>query len=176
MDCYPFHAGGAVQVLDEIQELPVIRRFFRFFCLERLSAPLRSRILTDFVPDAQNFGHAPCLGEASPRRKRCLAVENFTQATQTSGGELVGHGLQDLHSLIWIAIDPEVGQAKWTQQPAPNGALMVGAVALSLVATIMALVLGLGRGQAAQTVRGQQVPGTGVDDRSLSISQQRALR
>ena len=56
-----------------------------------------------------------------------------------------------------------MGHDKGADEPGPDRALMVGPVALLLIATIAAFVIGVGGGQAAQAVGGQKLAGAHVD-------------
>src|ERR1700704_1306321 len=67
-------------------------------------------------------------------------------------------------------------QHKWAEQPAPHGALVIRSITLSNVATIMPLIARFGLREAAQSVRGNQPPGTNIDNRFLLLRGKRALR
>src|ERR1700726_1926937 len=64
---------------------------------------------------------------------------------------------------------------KWAEEPTPHGALVIRAVALATIAAIMPLVAGFGLCQTAQSVRGNQAPGTNIDNCFLLFRRKRAL-
>src|SRR5438105_15789666 len=67
-------------------------------------------------------------------------------------------------------------ERKRAEQPAPNGALMVGCVALARAAMVVSLVSGFSWRKAAQAVGREQAPCANVHNRFSLLWRKRALR
>ena len=67
-----------------------------------------------------------------------------------------------------------VREREGTEQPAPDGALMIGRVAVAGAAAVMAGISGFARREAAQPVRGQEIPRANIDNRFLLLGSERA--
>ena len=114
------------------------------------------------LPCPQHLRHAPCLGDAAARREGWIAVEDFADAAYAVVSQVVDEGLQEGAGQLTVAVDAQVGADERAEQPAPNSALVVGAVTLAQVAAVMGVVLRVIRREAAQAVWGQQVTGANI--------------
>src|ERR1700756_3630724 len=81
--------------------------------------------------------------------------------------DLFPERLKEAQGSLPISIDAEVGKGEWPEQPGPDGPLMIGAVPLRRSPGVVPLVVRVSRAQTAQSVAGQQLPRTGVDDTFL---------
>ncbi len=76
---------------------------------------------------------------------------------------------------LCVPVDAQVGGDERADEPAPDRALVVGAVALAPVAAILADVGRIVGREGAQPVGGQQVAGASVNDRALPLGCQRGI-
>ena len=74
------------------------------------------------------------------------------------------HGRQEGAGGLPVAVDPQVGEGKRAEEPAPGRTLVVGAVALGRSAPVARRVAGIAGCEAAQAERGQELARAGVDD------------
>src|SRR5258706_1563297 len=88
------------------------------------------------MPGAQCLGDAPGLGVAAARGMRRIAVEDFTDCSDTGLSKVCGDALEEGERVRRVAINPLVCDCKGTQQPAPHRALVVAGVALARAAAV----------------------------------------
>src|SRR6266536_2873591 len=131
--------------------------------------------LGQLMPGAQGLGHGPCLRDAPPRRERRVAVEDLGDGSEPVIAEVMGQWREEGASRFGIAVRPEVREREWAEEECPHGALMIGAVALLLIAAVVSPVRRIIGREASEPVRGQQVAGTGVDDPALTFGRKWAL-
>ena len=86
-----------------------------------------------------------------------------------------GHRLEERSSQNGIVVNAEMCQREGTQQPTPNGPLVVGGITHVRGATVVSLITAIGRRKAAKPMRRKQVPGTHVHHGSLLPGPERAL-
>src|SRR5262245_15122510 len=75
-----------------------------------------------------------------------------------------------------VAVHAGVREREGSEQPAPHGALMVGAVTLALISGAAAAVPGIAWRQTAEAERRHQLARADGDDPSLELERERALR
>ena len=107
-----------------------------------------------FDPAAEDFGDAPGLGDAAAGCERRLGIEDFTDGADAG---FIHVGCKALEKFpgpgAVLGIDTEPGVNKWTYQPRPNGALVVGCVAGAQVAEVFRFVIGMIAAQRAKSHR-----------------------
>src|SRR5437879_2319365 len=121
------------------------------------------------LPRPQQLGHGPGLRNAPARRKRRVAVEDLAEGPQPVRLEVPDHRRQKRLHADRIAIDFEVRRDERPQQPAPDGALVIGHVAAGLIPDVLSYVGRMVRSQAAQSVRCQELTGTDIHDDPLPV-------
>src|SRR5712691_13051315 len=126
------------------------------------------------MPGAQRLGHAPRLRDAAPGRERWIAVEDLGDGADTVVGEVMLKRRQERARRLRVAVDLEVSQRERTKEPRPDRALVVGAVALALIAAVPALVLRVAGREAPESVGRDEMPGAGVHDPALARGGERA--
>src|SRR6266851_9123566 len=90
--------------------------------------------------------------------ERRVSVEDFTQCTETGGRNLVPHRFEKTARYFRVLVNAQMGEDKRADQPTPNSALMIDAVAMLRRSAVVPVILGDTHGQTPQTVRGQQAP------------------
>src|ERR1700740_527037 len=105
-------------------------------------------------PRAQHFTDGPGLRDAAPRMERRVSVEDFTQRTETGGRDLFRHRFEKTTCHFRVLVNAQMGQDKWADQPTPNGALVIDAVAMLRRSAVVPVIIGALHGQTPQTMRG----------------------
>src|SRR4028118_1861729 len=100
-------------------------------------------------PSPQHLSHSPSLSRAAPRRVGGVALKNFAQTANSAGPYMMCHRFEEFPRLCWVFVYVQVRQDKRTNQPAPSCPLVVGAVALQLVASVCPAILRVLRREAA---------------------------
>ena len=95
------------------------------------------------VPGAEDFGDRPGLGDASAWGERRLAVKDFSQRAKSVIVEMMSHRSKIRQSRFGMAIHAMVGERERTEEPAPDGALMIGAIPLPDISFILSYILGI---------------------------------
>src|SRR5258706_12089051 len=121
------------------------------------------------MPGAQGLGDAPGLGTAAARGMRRIAVEDFTDCSDTGLSKVCGDAAEEGERVRRVAINPLVCDCKGTQQPAPHRALVVAGVALARAAAVVGNVGGVRRLERAQSERCQQQGGADIDYGALLV-------
>src|SRR4029077_11209934 len=116
------------------------------------------------MPGAESFGNGPCLRDAASRSEWRVAIEDFAERAEPVRINLTSERLEKAQGRSAISVDAEMRQRKRPEQPAPHSTLMIGGIALPRSARVAALVPGLARGEAAQTVARQQMLRADVDN------------
>ena len=117
-----------------------------------------------FFPHPQHLRHGPRLGDAATRGKGWIAVKDLAEAAQAVRSPLPQQRVQKGPGGRRVAVYAQVSARKGADQPAPDGALVVGGVARATVAAIVADVGRIVGSEAAQAMGGKEVAGAGVDD------------
>src|ERR1019366_5776607 len=101
---------------------------------------------------AEDFGYTPGLGETAARGVGRVAVKDFGDLTGTSGLSVVEQRREQGGNPVAssFAIEANIGGNERAEQPGPDGALVVGGVALLRRALVAAFIRGILRGQRAQ--------------------------
>ncbi len=79
----------------------------------------------------------------------------------------MGHGRKKGPGRVPIAMHAQMGESERAEQPCPDRALVISAVARDRTAFISALIARLGRTEAPQAERGQEVPAARLHDLAL---------
>ena len=74
---------------------------------------------------------------------RGCRLENLADRAETRIEKMVSHGGEALQREVGIAIDAIFGQNVMAEQPGPDRALVIGAVAMPGITTIVRLVVGM---------------------------------
>lgn len=107
-----------------------------------------------FGPAAQNLSHAPCLGNTTPWYKRLCRIANFAYRTYASFIEMSNKPFQGCsYGFPAIRIQGEIRIDKRSDQPWPDGTLMVRGIPRAQIAEIFGFVIGMIRGQGSQAYR-----------------------
>ena len=109
------------------------------------------------------------MGDATSRRKWWVAIEDLTDASKSVNVQVVRERLKKLGSLRRIVVHTEMGQSEWSEQPAPNGALVVCAVPLERRSTIVAAVGRIIWRETAKAVGGQEISSAGIYNGALLV-------
>src|ERR1017187_7090350 len=111
------------------------------------------------VVHAQQFAHAPRLGEATHGAMRRVAVKNLRDASESRLIHVVEQRLDDFGDLLALclprAVDLHVGIAVRADEPRPNRALMIRAIPLPAVARVFRAIPRVLWRQRPQSVRRQ---------------------
>ena len=121
---------------------------FRFSQLGMARSQLLRRRLN---PATQHFGHAPCLGHAAAGSVRRLGVEDFADGADACLIKLVQKALQELAragEILAVQLEPRIHIG--SDQPRPNGALVIRRIARPQVAIILRLVIRVAGSEGAQ--------------------------
>src|SRR5579864_2929132 len=121
----------------------------------------------DDCPGAKNLCHGPSLGDAATRRKWRVAIEDLANTSKSVNVQVVRQRLEKLGCPRGIIVHAEVRQREGSEQPAPNGALVICAVSFDHRAAVAAAISWIIRREAAKAVRGQEMPGAGIHHSAL---------
>ena len=119
-------------------------------CLSRPGLGLRRGSNSFYILHvcAQDFRHAPRLRDAAAWSVGGVAVENLGNVTQASVGEMILQRGEPFACLMacWFAaaIDLHISGDKRSQQPWPDRALVIGAVAAGGIASVASAILWIG--------------------------------
>src|ERR1700757_4768853 len=91
---------------------------------------LRSQSRERGSPRTQDFTDGPGLRDTASRMERRVSVEDFAQRTETSGRDLIRHWFEKTACHFRVLVNAQMGEDKRADQPAPNGALVIDAVAM----------------------------------------------
>ena len=136
--------------------------------LQRASGP-SSRSSRRASPDG------PGLEGAAARRERRLGVRDLRDVAQPGVAEMLQQWCEEpaaglAAGVVGAAVHPQPGLHERAQEPRPDGALVIGAVALDHPPFVMRPVAGFPRRQRAQAERRQQLPRDGVHDRRGALT------
>src|SRR6185369_483346 len=117
-----------------------------------VSALRSSELCLGCHPAAENFGHAPGLGDAAARSVRLFGVEDFAERAQAGLVEVSGEGLEKVPCLLlFVRVKLCPGIKEWSDQPGPDGPLVIGGIARFQVAVIILLVVRIARRKGTQS-------------------------
>src|SRR5438094_1787430 len=128
----------------------------------------------ELVPCPERLGDAPGLRDASAGSEGRIAVEDLGDRADPKVAEMVGERRQERQRGRGVAVGLEVGEREGAEKPGPDRALMVRTVACTLIAAIVAPIVGIAGSEATQPERRQETR-AGVDDALLALRSQRAL-
>src|SRR5437588_12380586 len=123
---------------------------------------------------AQGLGATPGLRATAARCVGSVAVHDLTHAPYAALIQMVGGPFGEGQGLFGIAVYRVVREGKGTQEPAPDGSLVVGSVALTRVSHVVTGIVRVAGCKAAQADGGQQLGGTHVYDRARAHGIQKA--
>ena len=107
-----------------------------------------------FEPGPQDFGEAPGLGDATAGVVRFPRIEYFTDGSDSSIVQMIWEALEKFSRRRMIMrMDLEPGVNERTNQPRPDRALMISAVAGAEVAAINRFVGWIIRGKRSKPDR-----------------------
>src|SRR4051794_39228557 len=92
------------------------------------------------TPYSEHLGDAPGLGHASFREVRWVAFEDLRNGAQPAVAQMVSNRAKDGQRGLAIAGQAINGLSVRAQEPAPSWSLMVGSVAVDLIAAVGAAV------------------------------------
>src|SRR2546428_13137072 len=93
------------------------------------------------MPGAQRLGDGPRLRDAPARCKRRIAVEDLGDGAEPVVAEVMRHRREEGACCLGVAVHLEVSERERAEEERPHRALVVGAVAVPLIAAVLALVL-----------------------------------
>src|SRR5205823_1066328 len=115
---------------------------------------------------AQGLGDAPGLCETTARCVGRIAVHDLADASYAALIQMVGDPPEKRDCMSGIAVYTVVREGKGTQEPAPDGSLVVGSIALTRVSQVATCIVRVAGCKAAQADGSQQLCGTHVYDRA----------
>src|SRR4030095_12152231 len=89
--------------------------------------------------------------------------------------QVMRHGREEGTCRLGVAVHLEVCERERAEEERPHRALVIGAVAMPLIAAVVALVLRVARRPTPEPVGRQEMAGAGVDDLALAFGRERAL-
>src|SRR5260370_29310727 len=107
----------------------------------------------NFRPRPQNFRNGPGLRDAAARREGRVAIENFAERAEAVRMNLAAERLEETQRRLAVVVDAIVCECERAEQPAPDGALMIGGVAIAGAASVMAGISRFARRETPQSVR-----------------------
>jgi hypothetical protein len=116
------------------------------------------------MPSAKNFRYGPRLRNATARSERGISVEDFPKRAESVGTDKLTQRFEETQGCVAVVVNAKMREGKRPEEPTPDGTLMIGSVPLARPTAVVALVSGLARSEAAQTVGGKQALGADVDD------------
>jgi hypothetical protein len=99
-----------------------------------------------------------------------IAVENLGDRADSVVGDVIGRRRHERGRRRGVAVNLEMGERERAEEPRLRRALVIGSVARSLVAPIVASVVEMSGREGPQPERRQEIPGTGVDDARLALA------
>src|SRR5580692_4952996 len=128
--------------------------------------------------------HSPCVQSAGDRPGLCggatgvvrrIAVEDFTYGAHGLILQRVPHPLQQSFRCLCIAGDAMHSETEGAEQPSPDGALVIAAVALPHSTAVARAIGGIAGRQRAQAEGGEQLPLTDPYDAPLIFRREPAV-
>src|SRR5205085_5667621 len=122
-----------------------------------------SRLLQQ-TPSLKRAGNGPSLGGGASRTMRRISIENFAERAHSLVFQRVGDALQQGLRARGVAADAVRGEAEGGEEPGPNGALVIAAVALEDAAAVTRMILRAFRRERAQSESGEEMAPTDLHD------------
>ena len=126
------------------------------------------------MPSAEEFGDGPGLGDAGGRFERRFGVEDLGERTEAVDVDGSGERLQEVECCRFVLIDAEMSEGEGTEEPAPDGALMIGGVAVARTATIVRDVSRFVRAETAKAEGSEKFSAADIHDGFLLFGRERA--
>ena len=131
-----------------------------------LSPVSQQRVETD------QFGDAPCLGDAAARAVRRVPVEDLGDAPDPRLDQVLPQKRPEVLPevflfLLWVIGDAEGGFAECAQEPGPYGPLVVGAVPFGGAPPVAAPVGRIGGRKGAEAAGCEELLANGPDNGGL---------
>lgn len=149
--------------------------FYRRIVFEDLNLLLSLHGHEGDLTNSEEFAYAPRFGDAAAGRERWIAIKYVGDTANAIVGKVMKQGDQEGLRLFQVIINAQMCLDKWSQEPTPNGALMVSGCSLPIVAAVAADVTGVAAGEGAQPVGGEQVTAAYIDDSFLLFGRQGAV-
>src|SRR5882672_4122490 len=141
---------------------------------------IRPNTLHVFHVSAQYLRHAPSLRNTPTRSLRQIAIKKFRDVSQSGVAQVILCWLQPFGGLRtrgWrSAINFHVRGYERSNQPRPNGSLMIGAITLGWAAGVASVILRVARRETAQPIERQQILLNFVDYALRAVGRQHAVR
>src|SRR5262245_36793045 len=137
-----------------------------------VDALLRSKLM----PGAQCLGHRPRLCDAPAWFKRRIAIEDLGDRSEPVVTEMMRQWREERSSRLGVTVHLEVCQRERAEEEGPHRSLVIGGIAVRLIATIVTPVLRMAGGETSKPVGRQQAASASVDDLARASPRQRALR
>src|SRR5262249_3882418 len=134
-----------------------------------------SLFLRQREPGAERLGDAPGLGGTALRREGRRRVKDLRDGADALVAQVMSHRRQERERRRAVLVDAEMREGEWTEEPAPDRSLMIGAVAPVGAAGIRALISRIARREAPQSERRVEVAGARVDHAPLAVGVERAF-
>ena len=101
-------------------------------------------------PTPQHLRDTPRLRYASARNEWLIRIKDFADRTDAGLAEVGWELIEKLARCFEIVrVNPQPRIDKWSDEPGPDGPLMIGRIARPQVAVVLRLVVGVIRRQAA---------------------------
>src|SRR5215831_18281062 len=100
---------------------------------------------------------------------RRLAVHDFADASDAGLIQMRSKTFKQCQGVSGVAVYPVMRQGIGTEEPRPDGALVIAGIALAGVARVTVRVARVGGRKAPQANRGQKLPCAHIDDRPRAL-------
>ena len=149
--------------IDQVDNVPMIcGPYFR-----GATFIVRRATRLSLAPTPKHLGDAPRLCHATPRRVWRFGIEDLADGSETRvlGAKLSYASSEEFARAVEIVrMDSEPRVDKRSDQPRPNGTLVIRRVAGTQIAKVFALVIGVIRRQRPQSYRGHKFVARDTND------------
>ena len=128
------------------------------------------------MPRAQQLGDRPALRNAAARGERSVSIKNFAYRAEPVSMNVPAEWFENAQSGGAVSINTKMSQREWAEQPSPDGALMVDAIAGMRITTVVSAVTIFAGSEAAQAVRSEEMLRANLHDVFLLAGGKRAKR
>src|SRR5579872_6211736 len=98
-------------------------------------------------PASHQFCDTPGLHDTASWSKRRFRVEDFAYRSDAAFAEVMSETLQEGASLAeFVRMQTQIGVDKWSNQPGPDGPLMIGGIARAQIAVVTRFVVRMAGG------------------------------
>src|SRR5437764_13388595 len=132
--------------------------------------------LPEQAPRVQRAGDRPGLRGRAARMERRISVEDLADGPQPLVLERIGYGLEQSFRHSRVAGHAIGSEAERSEQPCPDGPLMIAAVALANVSAIGSPISGITWRQRSQAKGGEKMFFARPHDARLRLGRERTVR